>query len=120
MAVAARSIRLSVIAGLLLAVPATAATPVTFYRQIAPIIYQNCSPCHRPGESGPFSLITYDDVKRRAALIAGVTKRRYMPPWLPEKGYADFADERRLTDAQIQLIKEWVDAGAPAGTGAAP
>ena len=64
---------------------------VTFNREIAPIVYGNCSPCHRPGESAPFSLLTYDDVKRHAAQIAAVTKRRYMPPWLPEAGYGDFA-----------------------------
>src|SRR6266481_6240535 len=94
---------------------ATSAPEVTFYRQIAPIIYKNCAPCHRPGEAGPFSLLTYEDVKRRASQIAAVTKRRYMPPWLPEPGYGDFVEERRLSDAQIQLIQEWVKQGAPAG-----
>jgi len=54
-------------------------------------------------------------VKRRASQIAAVTKRRYMPPWLPEPGYGDFVEERRLSDAQIQLIQEWVKQGAPAG-----
>src|ERR1039458_1214379 len=107
--------------GLLAVVPAVAAnaapaaSKVTFYRNIAPIVYRECAPCHRPGESAPFSLLTYDDVKRRAAQIADLTKRRYMPPWQPEKGYGDFAEERRLSDAQIQLIREWVEEGAPAG-----
>ena len=95
---------------------APAATQVTFYRNIAPIVYRECAPCHRPGESAPFSLLTYDDVKRRASQIADVTKRRYMPPWQPEKGYGDFAEERRLSDAQIQLIREWVDQGSLAGS----
>lgn len=94
---------------------APAAPAVTFYRQIAPIVYRNCAPCHRPGESGPFSLLTYEDVKRHASQIAAVTKRRYMPPWLPEPGYGDFVEERRLSDAQIQLIQEWVKQGAPVG-----
>src|SRR5215471_1881908 len=94
---------------------AVSAHTVTFYRHVAPIIYRNCAPCHRPGESGPFSLLTYDDVKRRASQIAAVTKRRYMPPWLPEVGYGDFVEERRLSAAQIQLIQEWVQQGAPAG-----
>ncbi len=93
-----------------------AATPkVTFYQNIAPIIYKNCSPCHRPGESAPFSLLSYDDVNKHAAQIAAVTKRRYMPPWLPEDGYGEFADERRLSDAQIQQIQEWVKQGTPPG-----
>ena len=89
---------------------------VTFYRDVAPIVYRNCSPCHRPGEATPFSLLTYEDVKRHAKQIADVTKRRYMPPWPPEPGYGDFVEERRLTAAQIQTIQEWVRQGAPAGT----
>ncbi|HWE00293.1 MAG TPA: hypothetical protein VG345_14685, partial [Bryobacteraceae bacterium] len=105
----------------LIAAPAVAAGPaprVTFYRQIAPIIYQNCTPCHRPGESGPFSLVTYEDVRRHALQVAAVTKRRFMPPWLPEPGHGEFAEERRLTDAQIQLIQAWVAQGALAGSAA--
>jgi Flp pilus assembly protein TadD len=99
---------------LVLSLPASAAT-VTFNQQIAPIVYRNCSPCHRPGEAAPFSLLNYDDVKRHAAQIAAVTKRRYMPPWLPERGHGEFAEERRLTDVEIQLIGDWVRQGSPAG-----
>src|SRR5215471_6000785 len=91
-------------AWLLLSLPALAQN-VTFNQQIAPIIYKNCSTCHRPGESAPFSLLSYEDAKRHAAQIAKVTKSRFMPPWLPEHGYGDFAEERRLSDAQIALIQ---------------
>ena len=94
---------------------APAQPAVTFYKHIAPMIYQNCSPCHRPGESAPFPLLSYDDVKKHSPQIATVTKSRFMPPWLPEAGHGDFAEERRLTDAQIQLIQDWVKAGSPAG-----
>ena len=58
----------------------SAADKITFTENIAPIVYQNCATCHRPGEAAPFSLITYEDVKKRAALIATVTQMRYMPP----------------------------------------
>jgi tetratricopeptide (TPR) repeat protein len=92
------------------------ARPVTYYGQIAPIVLKDCAPCHRPGESGPFSLLTYDDVKRRAPQIVKVTASRFMPPWLPEPGYGEFKEERRLTDAQIKLFDEWVKQGTPAGT----
>ena len=97
---------------LALSLPAYAAT---FAHDIAPIVYQNCAPCHRPGEAGPFSLLTYKDVKSHARQIADVTRRRYMPPWAPEAGHGDFAAERRLTDAQVRIIAEWVTAGAPEG-----
>lgn len=109
---------------LVLAIPLAAQTPVTFAHDIAPIIYQNCSSCHRPGESGPFSLLSYEDVRRHARQIAAVTKSRFMPPWLPEPGYGDFQDQHRLTDAQIKLISDWAGAnmpeGNPSGTPAPP
>jgi len=102
------------------ATASAAAVPakVTFYHDIAPIVYANCAPCHRPGESAPFSLLSYDDVKRHALQIAEVTKTRFMPPWLPEPGHGDFAEERRLTNEQITLIQAWVKQGAPAGSSA--
>ena len=101
--------------GVLLAASAYAAPSLTFAHDIAPIIYQNCAGCHRPGESGPFPLLRYEDVKKHAQEIADVTSRRSMPPWAPEAGYGDFLGERRLTDTQIQLIADWVGQGAPEG-----
>jgi tetratricopeptide (TPR) repeat protein len=92
------------------------AGPITYYKQIAPIMYKSCAPCHRPGEPGPFPLLTYNDVRKRGQQIATVTKRRYMPPWLPEAGLGNFAGERRLTGVEIATIEEWVRQGAPAGT----
>ncbi|MBV9158230.1 MAG: tetratricopeptide repeat protein [Acidobacteriaceae bacterium] len=94
---------------------AAPAAPPTFARDIAPIVYQNCSVCHHPGETGPFSLLTYEDVKKRAHQIEAVTQSRYMPPWPPQPGYGDFQDERRLTAQQISLIADWVRAGALEG-----
>jgi Flp pilus assembly protein TadD len=91
------------------------AAPLTFYRDIAPIISRNCLPCHKPGDAAPFPLLTYGEVKKHAQQIADVTRRRYMPPWLPETGFGAFVEERRLSDAQIRLIDEWVKQGAPAG-----
>jgi len=101
---------------LLFALPARPASKVTFYKDIAPIVYSQCSVCHRPGESAPFSLLTLEDVKRHATQIAEVTRRRFMPPWQPEAGYGDFAEERRLTDTQIQLIQQWVTDGELPGS----
>jgi hypothetical protein len=89
--------------------------PVTFTEDVAPIVFAHCAPCHRPGEATPFSLLSYRDVKIRARQIAGVTLTRYMPPWLPEPGYGDFADQRRLSDSQIAILQQWADHGAPEG-----
>jgi len=92
--------------------------PVTFNRDIAPIIFQSCASCHRPGEAAPFPLLTYEDVKKHARQIADVTRTRIMPPWLPDPQAHKFADEMRLSDAQIGLIQKWVDEGAGEGSAA--
>jgi tetratricopeptide (TPR) repeat protein/mono/diheme cytochrome c family protein len=89
--------------------------PLTFNRDIAPIIFQNCVVCHHPGGSAPFSLVNYQEVKKHARQIAAVTKSRYMPPWLPEHGYGDFAGEQRLSDEQIKALQLWVDQGSAEG-----
>ena len=94
--------------------------PITFNQQIAPILYKNCSGCHHTGGAGPFSLLSYADAKRWGLLIHQVTERRYMPPWLPEPGFGDFAENRRLTDADIATIKAWVESGMPEGKADAP
>lgn len=78
-----------------------------FNRNIAPIVYTHCTPCHRSGESAPFSLISYQDVTARALQIANVVERRYMPPWLPEEIPGNFANERRLTTKEIKTIVDW-------------
>src|SRR5512142_3170073 len=90
----------------------------TFNKDIAPILYENCATCHRPGEVAPFSLLTYQDAAKRAGLIATVTKKRYMPPWKPGPGYGTFVHVRRLTDDKIDRIQEWAAAGAPEGNAA--
>ena len=88
---------------------------MTFTETVAPIVYANCVTCHRPGEAAPFSLITYADVKKKGRLIAEVTESRYMPPWRAAHGYGEFADERRLSDAQIAALGDWVKQGMPEG-----
>jgi hypothetical protein len=92
-------------------------SPPTFATDVAPIVYSHCSSCHRPGQAAPFSLLSYEDVKRRGTLIVAATGRRYMPPWhvTPAQGFPEFRDDRRLTDADIATLKGWVKAGMPAG-----
>jgi tetratricopeptide (TPR) repeat protein/mono/diheme cytochrome c family protein len=87
------------------------AVRVTFTQHIAPILLANCSSCHRPGGSAPFSLTTYADVTSHAQQIVDATRRRYMPPWKPEPGVGDFVGVRRLSDEQIALIARWAADG---------
>ncbi|HET9215420.1 MAG TPA: hypothetical protein VFR18_00485 [Terriglobia bacterium] len=96
--------------------PLTAAQrSLNFSEHIAPIVFNRCTTCHRPGEAAPFSLLNYEDVRKRGKLIATVTKSRYMPPWLGQSEMGSFRDDRRLTDAEIQTIQEWVQNGMPEG-----
>lgn len=88
---------------------------VTFTKDIAPVVFAQCSSCHRAGEVAPFPLLTYRDVQKRARQIALITGQRVMPPWKLTPGYGEFQHERRLTDAQIALFRRWADAGAPEG-----
>ena len=78
-----------------------------FHRDIAPLVFEQCSICHRPGQSAPFSLLTYADVADRAEQIVDVLRSRFMPPWLPERSANRFVGERRLTSAQIELFEKW-------------
>ncbi len=88
---------------------------ITFNKDIAPIVFNNCSECHHPNGSAPFALLAYDDVKKRARQIADVTHRRVMPPWLPDANVIHFVGERRLTIDQIGLIQQWAGEGAAEG-----
>jgi len=88
---------------------------LTFNKDIAPILFRHCAGCHRPGEAAPFSLLTYQQVKARTNDIVKVTARRYMPPWLPEHGGPALADERRLTEDEIGVIRQWTEEGAAEG-----
>jgi Flp pilus assembly protein TadD len=89
----------------------TAQPQVTFNRDIAPMVFRNCAPCHHPGEAGPFPLLTYADVKSHGRQIAFVTSKHIMPPWLPDRGELKFADELRLSEEEISTIQTWVDQG---------
>ncbi|HEV3061943.1 MAG TPA: hypothetical protein VGY48_27080 [Vicinamibacterales bacterium] len=99
-------------------VGADAAATVTFTRDIAPLVFEHCASCHRPGAAA-FSLLTYDEVRPRARQIAQATKSRYMPPWKPEPGHGDFVGVRRLSDAEIDTFQRWVADGAHEGDRAA-
>jgi Flp pilus assembly protein TadD len=87
----------------------------TFTKDIAPLLFQNCSGCHRPGQSAPFPLLTFADASKHSKQIAEVTRKRIMPPWLPDPTYSHFEGERILTTEQIQTFVDWAATGAPEG-----
>lgn len=90
--------------------------PLTFSRDIAPILREHCASCHRPGGWGSFSVLSYREVRPRARHIADLVRRRLMPPWKPEPGHGGpFVGERRLRDDEITRIEAWVATGASAG-----
>jgi tetratricopeptide (TPR) repeat protein len=92
-----------------------AAGSPTYGADVAPILSEHCLPCHHAGGPAPFSLERYRDARQRATIIASVTRSRYMPPWKPDAGVGSFVGERRLTEAQIDLLRQWAAAGAPEG-----
>jgi Flp pilus assembly protein TadD len=89
--------------------------PVTYHHDVAPIVLTHCANCHRPGAAAPFSLLTYADAKSRDSQIVDLTEQRLMPPWLPEPGPIKFEHERRLADADIATLKQWVEDGSLEG-----
>jgi tetratricopeptide (TPR) repeat protein len=91
---------------------------VTFNRDIAPIVFVNCAPCHRKGEIAPFPLLTYADAVDHGGSIARETLARHMPPWLPEPGDYPIVGDRRLRADQIDLIQRWVKGGKLEGNAA--
>jgi peroxiredoxin/mono/diheme cytochrome c family protein len=88
--------------------------PVTYYRDVLPILQARCQSCHRPGESGPFSLLTYKQAVNWADDIKEYTKNRLMPPFKVAEGIA-FHNDRRMTDQEIATLAAWVDGGTPIG-----
>lgn len=101
--------------GWVLALAACGRSEPTFNRDIATIVFENCAACHRPGESAPFSLLSYADVAKRGKQIVDVTQSRTMPPWLPAEGL-EILGERRLRDEQIHLLQLWVEQGMKEGS----
>ena len=88
---------------------------LTFNRDIAPIVFEHCAACHRPGEVAPFSLLSFADVHKRARQIRDVTTSRFMPPWKSVEGHGRFVGERRLSAEQVATIARWVEQGAAEG-----
>ncbi len=95
--------------------PAAEVGPVTYAADVAPILQAKCQSCHRPGQVGPFSLLSFDDARRHASTIREVIDDRRMPPWHADPRYGHFANDRSLDARQRATLMAWVDQGAPQG-----
>jgi hypothetical protein len=95
--------------------PATTSSGPTYSRDVAPILYKNCTNCHRPGEIGPMSLLTYKDARPWAKSIAARVSAGTMPPWHADPAIGEFLNDRRLSGAEKETILQWAAAEAPEG-----
>ena len=88
---------------------------ITFHKDVLPVLQRNCQSCHRPGQIGPFSMLTYKDTRpwARAMKLAVVSKA--MPPWFADPRYGHFNNDRSLKQDETDTIVGWVDSGAPEG-----
>jgi tetratricopeptide (TPR) repeat protein len=115
----ARTLRLAAFTGVVgpaLTIHAATQAPVTFTRDVAPILFANCTSCHQTSGIAPFGLRTYGDARPRAQAIARAVRARTMPPWKPEPlDEGGFVGERRLAPSEIDVIERWAAAGAPEG-----
>jgi hypothetical protein len=94
---------------------AAADTPITFTKDVLPILQRNCQSCHRPGQIAPMPLLTYQDVRPWARSIKGKVESRQMPPWFADAEHGRFANDKSLSQSDIDAIVKWADAGAPQG-----
>lgn len=111
-------VTLALAGGLMLgsAAPSAAAGRVpTYTKDVAPILFKNCSQCHRPNEVAPMSLMSYEQVRPWARSIKSKVVKREMPPWGVGRTTLEFSNDRRMSDEEIKTIVAWVDGGAPLG-----
>jgi len=99
---------------------AQTAAPPTFNADVAPILFEKCATCHRPGGGGPMSLTSFAEVRPWARSMKARITKREMPPWSADPRFGHFSNDISLSDKQIETITKWVDAGMPQGTGTAP
>jgi tetratricopeptide (TPR) repeat protein len=90
-------------------------SPITFTKDIAPLVFDRCGTCHRPTGPAPFSLLRYAEVKQRAKQIVTATESRFMPPWKADPESGPFVGQKPLSSAERDVIRRWVEAGAPEG-----
>jgi len=98
-----------------IAAAAPSSTGVTYYKDVAPVIQSRCQECHRPGEIGPMSFMSYDEVRPWAKAIKTAIVTKKMPPWSADPHFGKFSNDRSLSQAEADTLVAWVDGGSPAG-----
>ena len=101
--------------GGLMGMAAMAASSVTFNKEVLPVLQKNCQECHRPGEVAPMSLLSYSEARPWAKAMKQAVLTQKMPPWFADPKYGHFANDRRLTLEEINILTAWADSGAPEG-----
>ena len=101
--------------GIAASLPLAAASPVTFTKDVAPILYQRCAECHRPGQTAPMPLLSFEQARPWAKAIREKVLEGAMPPWLAAPGHGKFENERRLPRREVETLVAWVDGGAMRG-----
>src|SRR5213594_4038481 len=98
-----------------LASAADQSSPVTFTKDVLPILQKNCQSCHRPGQVAPMSLISYQEARPWAKAIKAAVTQRKMPPWYADPNYGHFVNDRSLKQSEIDTLAKWADNGAVGG-----
>src|SRR5580704_11927042 len=94
---------------------APAPTQPTFYKDVLPVLQKNCQNCHRPGEVAPMSFLTYQEARPWAKAIKTADLSKKMPPWFADPHFGKFANDRTLSQAEIDTLVAWSDTGAKEG-----
>jgi hypothetical protein len=102
--------------GLTMAADLSTSAPVTFHKDVLPILQKNCQTCHRPGQMGPMSFLTYESTRPWAKAMKAAVVTRKMPPWSADPHYGPYLNDRSLKQNDIDTITKWADSGAPEGS----
>src|ERR1700704_5382740 len=109
------TLTLGVASAALLAGTVFAADSVTFHKDVEPILQRNCQSCHRPGQPGPMSFLTFQGTRPWAKAMKAAVTTRKMPPWFADPQFGHFVNDRSLRQTDIDTIAKWADSGAPEG-----
>ncbi len=107
---------IALLAGATLSSAAASDSTVTFHRDVVPVLQKNCQACHRPGDIGPMPLLTYEQTRPWAKAIRAAVSQGEMPPWHADRRYGTFANDRSLSQHEIDTLVRWVETGALAGS----